>query len=144
MCGCAVASARTKKPLHIASRMQRFCAGKPDARYGADQRFLAHEIWAEIRADCLPHDSYYDLFGAQPFPVMGKGNDRFHVGMGVKGDDGLRREAALLGLPWPLTPLADGEVSIPSAPATRAQKSRRRRIVRGNWHNYLFLRHFLK
>jgi len=33
---------------------------------------------------------------------MGKGNDRSHVGMGVIGEDSLRREAELLGLPWPL------------------------------------------
>jgi hypothetical protein len=93
--------ARTERPLHIAPRMQRFSVGNPDARYGADQRFLAHEIWPEIRADCLLHDSHYDLFNAQPFPVMGKGNDRFQVGMGVKGEEALWREAAMLGLPWP-------------------------------------------
>lgn len=95
---------RTEKPLFVAQRMKRFSAGSADARYGSDQRFLAHEIWPEIRADSLIHDSYYDLFGAQPFPVMGKGNDRFHIGMGVIGEDGLRREAELLGLPWPMMP----------------------------------------
>jgi len=63
---------------------------------------LAKEIWPAIRDDCLIHDSYYSLFGAQPFPMMGKGNDRFHVGMGVTGVDALRREAQSLGLPWRL------------------------------------------
>jgi len=51
------------------------------------------------RRGCPP---YYPLFNAQPFPVMGKGNDRFHVGVGVIGEDNLRREAELLGLSWPL------------------------------------------
>lgn len=93
--------ARTEKSLCVAERMKRYSSGSADARYGSDQRFLAHEIWPEIRDDCMIHDSYYDLFGAQPFPVMGKGNDRFHVGMGVIGEDGLHREAEMLGLPWP-------------------------------------------
>lgn len=57
--------------------------------------------------------SRHNLFNTQPFPVMGKANDRFHVGMGVKGEDSLRREAAMLGLPWPVV----GEVSIPIASA---------------------------
>jgi len=33
---------------------------------------------------------------------MGKGNDRFHVGVGVTGVDALRQEAQSLGVPWPL------------------------------------------
>jgi tetratricopeptide (TPR) repeat protein len=98
--------ARTERPLFTLQRIQRFSAGNADARYGSDQRFLAREIWPEIRADCLIHDSHYDLFNAQPFPVMGKGGDRFHVGMGITSEEGLRREAQLLGLPWPLTPPA--------------------------------------
>ena len=36
---------------------------------------------------------YNLLFNAQPFAVMGKGNDRFHVGMGVIGEDSLRPTA---------------------------------------------------
>jgi len=93
--------------LHVARRLQRFLSGSVDARYGSDQRFLAGEIWPVIRGDCLVHDSYYALFGAQPFPVMGKGNDRFHVGMGLKGGSILEREAKALGLPWPMSRLMD-------------------------------------
>ncbi len=80
--------ARTDKPPFVVQRMKRFSAGNADAGYGADQRFLAHEIWPAIRDDGLIHDSHYDLFNAQRFPVMGKGNDRFHVGMGIIGEDG--------------------------------------------------------
>lgn len=92
--------ATTEQPLSVAQRMKRFSAGNTDARYGIDQRFLALEIWPEIREDCLIHDSYYDLFGAQPFPVMGKGSDWSHVGMGIVTEAALRREAQVLGLPW--------------------------------------------
>ena len=95
--------ARTDNPLFVAARIQRFMAAYGSPPNGREQRFLDSEIWPAIRDDCLIHDSYYNLFNAQPFPVMGKGNDRFHVGMGIIGEDGLRREAQLLGLPWPLT-----------------------------------------
>jgi len=94
--------ARTGKPLHMAERIRRFARTGVDARYGADQTFLAKEIWPAIRDDCLVHDSYYDLFGAQRFPVMGKGNDHFHVGMGIVGEQQLQREARALGLQWPV------------------------------------------
>jgi hypothetical protein len=43
--------------------------------------------------------------GAQPFPIMGKGNDRFHVGNGIKGEERLKQEAVLLGLAWPISAL---------------------------------------
>jgi hypothetical protein len=91
--------ARTSQPLRVAERIKRFSAGKVPGGYGADQLFLATQIWPEIRADCLVHDSHYDLFDAQPFPAMGKGDDTFHVGMGVFAPELLNREAQLLGLP---------------------------------------------
>lgn len=98
--------ARTDPRLRVRDRIRRFLSGGVDARYGIDQRFLALEIWPTIRDSCLIHDSYYELFNAQPFPVMGKGNDHFHMGMGILGEDNLRREARLLGLPWPMDALA--------------------------------------
>ena len=94
--------AHTDRPLQVAARIRRFTGGKVVGGYGADQLFLAREIWPEIRDDCLLHDSHYDLFGAQSFPVMGKGDDRFHVGMGVTDEQVLQRECRLLGLTWPL------------------------------------------
>lgn len=94
--------ARTDNALFITARIQRFMAAYGNPPNGREQRFLDGEIWPAIRDDCLIHDSYYPLFGAQRFPVMGKGNDQFHVGMGITGEAALRREAQSLGLPWPL------------------------------------------
>jgi tetratricopeptide (TPR) repeat protein len=95
--------ARTDPPLRMRARMKRFLGkGLVDARYGIDQRFLGAEIWPVIRGSCLIHDSYYTLFDAQQFPVMGKGDDHHHVGMSILGEEILGREARLLGLPWPL------------------------------------------
>jgi tetratricopeptide (TPR) repeat protein len=75
--------ARTDNALFVTARIQRFMAAYGNPPNGREQRFLDGEIWPAIRDDCLIHDSYYPLFGAQPFPAMGKGNDRFHVGMGI-------------------------------------------------------------
>lgn len=94
--------ARTDNALFVTARMRRFMAAYGNPPNGLEQRFLDGEIWPAIRDDCLIHDSYYPLFGAQPFPAMGKGNDQFHVGMGITGEAPLRREAQSLGLPWPL------------------------------------------
>jgi len=94
---------RTNSRLHISDRIKRFFDKGADRRYGTDQDFLAMEIWPAIRSNCLVHDSYYSLFDAQPFPVLGKGVDRNHVGMGIMGEDVVRKEAALFGLPWPIT-----------------------------------------
>lgn len=94
--------ARTDHPLFVSARVDRFMHAYGNPPRGREQRFLDCEIWPAICDDCLIHDSYYDLFGAQRFPVMGKGSDRFHVGMGVTGDAILRKEAESLGLPWPL------------------------------------------
>jgi tetratricopeptide (TPR) repeat protein len=93
---------RNLQPLRIVERVRRFLARGTDQRYGADQRFLAREVWPAIRGNCLLHDSHYTLFGAQPFPVLGRGDDRYHVGMAVIGEKALQQEAALFGLPWPL------------------------------------------
>ncbi|MEQ1775678.1 MAG: tetratricopeptide repeat protein [Burkholderiales bacterium] len=96
-----------ERRLFMRRRLQRFLKGQSDARHGADQHFLAKEIWPVLRDNCCVHDSYYPLFGAQPFPVMSKGNDRFHVGMSVMREESIKREAQLLGLTWPVT--ASGE-----------------------------------
>jgi len=91
---------QTNIRLQIARRIRRYFLHGTDQRYGADQGFLANEIWPVIRDDVLIHDSYYTLFDAQPFPGFGKGIDRDHVGMGIIRANVLREEAALLGLPW--------------------------------------------
>jgi hypothetical protein len=93
--------ARTDNPLFVAARIQRFMAAYGNPPNGREQRFLDSEIWPAIRDDCLVHDSHYNLFNAQPFPVMGKGNDQFHVGMNITKAEALRREAQSLGLAWP-------------------------------------------
>lgn len=92
---------RTTTRLAVRERIKRYFAGGADLRYGADQAFLAREIWPVIRDDCLVHDSYYRLFDAQPFPAMGRGNAASHVGMGITNRELLREEAVLFGLPWP-------------------------------------------
>ncbi len=89
--------------LFMRRRLQRFLKGQSDTRHGADQHFLAKEIWPTLRDNCFVHDSYYTLFNAQPFPVMGKGNERFHVGMSVLSEESIRREAQLLGVTWPVS-----------------------------------------
>ena len=86
--------------LHMAERIKRFLS--TGALQGMERKFLAKEIWPAIRDDCQIHDSYYPNFDAQPFPAMGKGNDQFHLGMGITGEAALRREAQALGLRWPL------------------------------------------
>lgn len=90
--------ARTRPRWHMAERLRRFAQGRVLGGYGADQVFLAREVWPEIREDCVQHDSHYDLFGAGPFPAMGRGDDRCHVGMGVTGAARLAREARSFGL----------------------------------------------
>jgi hypothetical protein len=100
---------RTSRPLRVAERIRRFIGARPDLRYGTDQAFLAREVWPEIRGDSLVHDSYYTLFDARPFPALGRGDDRHHVGMAVMSERALQREAALLGLPWPLDAIRHGE-----------------------------------
>ena len=94
--------ARTDPALHMAARIRRLLAQGPAAGYGGDQLFLMREIWPEICDDCLLHDSYYNLFGAVPFPLMGRGDDKFHVGIAVSKPQRLQEEARLLGLPVPV------------------------------------------
>jgi len=47
-----------------------------------DQDFLRAEVWPRIRELTLIHDSCYDLFGAQPFPRVGRLSPPHHVGAG--------------------------------------------------------------
>ena len=94
--------ARTDTAFHMAARIQRLLAQGPAAGYGGDQLFLMREIWPEIRDDCMLHDSYYTMFGAVPFPLMGRGDDKFHVGIAVSKPQRLQEEARLLGLPMPV------------------------------------------
>lgn len=90
--------ARTDNPLFVMARIRRFMRTRANPPFGLEQRFLDGEIWPAIRDDCLIHDSYYPLFGTQPFPGMGKGDERFHVGMSVVDAELLKREAQALGL----------------------------------------------
>jgi len=93
--------ALTEPSLFVSARIERFMAAQGNAPQEPVQRFLDSEIWPAIRDDCLVHDSHYNLFNAQPFPVMGKGDEQFHLGMHVTKAEALRREAQSLGLAWP-------------------------------------------
>jgi hypothetical protein len=91
----------TRSPLQMGARITRWLSRSTDERYGADQAFLAQQVWPAIRTDCLVHDSYYSLFGAEPFPVFGKGDDQNHVGMSIVSEERVRSEARSFGLSWP-------------------------------------------
>src|SRR5262249_41524861 len=55
---------------------------RPTDHRWADQDFLRAEVWPRIREQTMIHDSFYALFGAQPFPPEGRLTLPEHVGAG--------------------------------------------------------------
>lgn len=62
-------------------------------KYGLDQQFLEHRIWARIRGDLLTHDQHYRLDGIETRPV-----DDPDLGGGHRDLCRIRQELADLGL----------------------------------------------
>lgn len=62
----------------LRERIDRFY--RPAAHRWIDQDFLRAEVWPAIRDQTMIHDSCYDLFGAQPYPMAGRLADGDHVG----------------------------------------------------------------
>ncbi|MFK7945929.1 MAG: hypothetical protein AB8B85_23885 [Paracoccaceae bacterium] len=60
-------------------------------KYGLDQRFLEHRIWARIRSSLLTHDQHYRLTGIETRPV-----DDPDLGGGHQDIKAVRRELAEL------------------------------------------------
>ncbi len=61
---------------------RRFVAGRVATRI-VDQEFLRLVIWPLIKDDVLIHDRCFDLFGATPFPALGRLPEGHHVGQDV-------------------------------------------------------------
>jgi len=57
---------------------------RPTSHRWVDQDFLRAQVWPRIRGQCLIHDNWYDLFGAQQFPLEGRLVPPNHVGAGYR------------------------------------------------------------
>lgn len=66
----------------MAEAARRFVSGRVATRI-VDQEFLRLVIWPLIKDDVLIHDRCFDLFGAVPFPALGRLPDGYHVGQDV-------------------------------------------------------------
>ena len=66
----------------MAEAARRFVAGRVATRI-VDQEFLRLVIWPLIKRDVLIHDRCFDLFGAEPFPALGRLPEGCHVGQDV-------------------------------------------------------------
>ncbi len=83
--------------------------------YGADQAFLAAQVWPAIRRHSLTHDSCYALAETRRLPFGGHGSNADHVGAGITESLRILDEAQRFGLPWPIpgaAPLPRQRVSV--------------------------------
>ena len=92
---------RRLRDLNMTALIRTFFAGGINQTYGFDQRFLRQKVWPLIKDHSLIHDTYYDLFGAQRFPLFKREIKIFLVGGGVTSNKLLCADVARFGLPWP-------------------------------------------